>query len=133
MTVTSRGAAPVRGTLARGWSEGDVVVPIPELPATRRDARICFEHRGAGRLAYAGGRSIGEGVRVGDRRGAGLVRLEYLEPEARSWWPVIGRIGVRVAAVRDALPGKATLPLFALFMLGVIGGSMALVLREGRR
>ncbi len=46
---------------------------------------------------------------------------------------MIGRIGDRIAVVRDALPGRATLPLFALLMLGVIGGSTALVLREGRR
>jgi hypothetical protein len=38
-----------------------------------------------------------------------------------------------VATVRDALPGSATLPLFALFALAVAAGSVALVLRESRR
>jgi hypothetical protein len=42
-------------------------------------------------------------------------------------------IADRLAGARDALPGPAALPLFALLALAVVGGSLLLVVREGRR
>ena len=53
-----------------GWRQGDVVVPVPELGAERRDAEVCVRHDGAGELALAGGPGTGEEARRGGRRGA---------------------------------------------------------------
>jgi hypothetical protein len=133
LSLSAPGASTVRGTLAAGWSQGDIVVPIPELGAERRDARICLEHDGPGVIAIAGGPGLGRGARVGRRAAIGMIRLEYVERNARPWWPVVPKMDDRLAAVRDALPGSASLPLYVLLALGVIGGSVALVLREGSR
>jgi hypothetical protein len=133
LTIRSEGQRDVRGVLPAGWREGDIVVPIPELGAERREARVCIEHDGAGRLAIAGGPGIGALAQFGRREIDGMVRLEYVEVEPASWFGVVPDVVDRLAVARDALPGPASLPLFALLALGVIGGSLVLVLREGRR
>jgi hypothetical protein len=133
LTIRAPGEAAVRGGLARGWRQGDVVVPIPELGAERRDARICLEQDGPGRLAIAGGSGVGDDARRDGKSIDGLIRLEYVEPEPETWFAVIPDIPDRIADARDALPAEASLPLFALLAVGVLGGALLLVVREGSR
>jgi hypothetical protein len=133
LAIRSAGQPEVRGVLPAGWRDGDIVVPVPELGTARRDARVCLEHDGDGRIAIAGGPGIGPPASVGGRDVNGMIRLEYTEAEARTWFPVVPEVVDRLAVARDALPGPASLPLFALLALGVLGGSVMLVLREGRR
>ena len=133
LTIRSPGAAAVRGRLAPGWHQGDIVVPVPELGAERRGAEVCVRHAGDGALAVAGGPGTGDEARRGDDEVPGMVRLEYVEPHAESWWPVIPAMADRLAVAHGALPGALTLPLFGLLALVVLGGALALVTREGRR
>ncbi len=131
LTITAAGAPPVRGRLAPGWREGDIVVPIPELGAERRNARVCLEHGGDGPLAIAGGPGIGAPARLSGDEAAGMIRLEYVEPDRDTWFAVVPAMLDRLAVARDALPGPASLPLFALLATGVLGGALLLVTREG--
>jgi hypothetical protein len=133
LTIRAAGQPVVRGTLPAGWREGDIVVPIPELAGARRDARVCVEHAGPGRIAFWGGLGTGEDAEVDGRAQDGMVRLEYVEAERRSWFPVVGAMADRLAVARDALPGAAALPLFGLVALAVVAASLLLVVREGRR
>jgi hypothetical protein len=67
---------------------------------------------------------------VGGVPQAGRARIEYLRPHAESWWGIGTTLAARVATVRGAVPGSASLYLWALLGLIVIGGSLALVVRE---
>ena len=98
----------------------------------RRDARVCVEHEGPGRVSVAGGPGIGDHADVNGLEQRTMVRLEYVEPEPRSWFPVVPEMVDRLAVARDALPGPAALPLFGLIALAVLGGSLLLVVREAR-
>jgi hypothetical protein len=133
LTIRAAGADPVRGRLPSGWREGDIVVPVPVLGAERRDARVCLEHRGGGRLAIAGGPGVGVPARLGGDDVAGMIRLEYVEPVAKTWFPVVPKLFDRLAVARDALPAQASLALFALLAAVVLGGALLLVVREGSR
>lgn len=133
LTIRAPGQAPVRAALPAGWRQGDVIVPVPPLGADRRNAQVCLEHDGGGRLAIAGGPGTGEAAMLDGRAVAGMIRLEYVEPEARTWFAVVSDLPDRIAVARDAIPGPAAVPLFALLALAVLGGSLLLVVREGRR
>ena len=96
----------------------------PVLAAGRREARVCLEHDGgaAGSPSRAG-RAMAARHAAATGRSRGMVRLEYIEAEAASWLGVVPRRSLdRLAVARDALPGPAALPLFALLALGVLGG-----------
>lgn len=133
LTIDGRGEHAVRGALLPGWRQGDVVVPVSRTGLARREARLCFRNAGRSRLAFAGGPGVGAGARVGRRNTGGQIRIEYVEPDPRSWWSVAPAMARRLAVVRDAFPGPASLWLFALLTLGVTGGALALALRESRR
>jgi hypothetical protein len=133
LTIRGPGTPAVRGALAAGWRRGYVVVPIPELAAEQRDARVCVEHRGPDAIAIAAGLGIGDDA-TRDGKGAGdPIRLEYVEPERRTWFSVLPEIADRLGVARDALPAGASLALFALLAIGVLVGTLALVVREGSR
>ena len=133
VTVRSPGEPVVRGRLASGPRAGDVVVPIPELSTERRDARVCVEQDGPGRLAIAGGPGIGDDARLDGEPIDGMIRLEYVERAPKTWFAVVPDMFDRIAVARDALPGKASLPVFVLLAAGVLGGALLLVVREGSR
>lgn len=127
------GASAVRGTLAAGWRQGDIVVPIKETRTARREARLCIRNAGEALLAFAGGPGTGGGAVVGRRNTGGQVRVEYVEPRPRSWWSAAPAMARRLGVVRDAVPGQAALWLSAMLALVVSGGALGLAVREGRR
>jgi hypothetical protein len=133
VTVRSPGEPALRGRLASGPRAGDVVVPIPELGAERRDARVCVEQDGPGPLAIAGGPGVGDDARLDGASIDRMIRLEYVEREPETWFAVVPDMLDRIAVARDALPAKASLPIFALLVAGVLGGALLLVVREGSR
>jgi hypothetical protein len=135
LRITSPGAAPATGRLARGWVEGDAVVPVDTLSAPRDGARVCLRNEGRRRVVVAGQSLAGfEPARVDGRPGTtARVRIVYLRSADESWLQRAGGVADRLAAVRAVAPGGATLWLWLVLMLGVIGAAVALVLREGRR
>jgi hypothetical protein len=129
--VSVAGAA--RGVLAAGWRQGDVAIDVPEIHGDRLDSRVCVTNRGPGRLALVGENSPPDrAARIGDAPQPGRARIEYLRPHAESWWGLSGELAARVATVRAAAPGSATLYLWGLLILAVAVGALALVAREGR-
>ncbi|MGI8623846.1 MAG: DUF2142 domain-containing protein [Solirubrobacteraceae bacterium] len=75
LTVTAGGRDLARGTLAAGWREGVVRVPVGPVPATTTDGvTICL--RSAGRLAFGGEETpAAEGALVAGRRRPGRIAL----------------------------------------------------------
>jgi hypothetical protein len=133
VTIRASGRPDLRGTLPAGWGTGYVSVPVDTVGVERRAARVCLEHDGPGRVAVAGDGGAVPVATLGADRMAGAIRVEFAEPEPRSWFATIPDLADRLAVARDALPGSAALPLAALLALAVLGGSVALVVREGRR
>jgi hypothetical protein len=133
VSIDAPGAPPMRGRLAPGWREGDIVVPVPAASAERTDARLCVTNGGPGKLALAG-EALGPvlNARVGKTAQAGRVRAEYRPATAESWWALVPDLIRRVDVVREAPPGIAALPLFGLLAVLIAGGAVALVLRVGR-
>jgi hypothetical protein len=133
LSLEPAGSSPVRGGLAPGWREGDVTIPVTEVQGDRLGVRVCLTNHGPGQIALAGEPFAANfAARVGAQPEPGRARLEYMRPHADSWWGLLGTLADRVGTVRGALPGAATLYLWALLGLGVAGGAVALVLREGR-
>jgi hypothetical protein len=133
LTIRTPGEPDVRGALAPGWRQGDVVIPVSALATEHRDTRVCLEHDGAAPLAIAGGPGTGEDARLDGEAIGGMIRLEYVEGKPATWFPDATDMLDRLAVARDALPGGAALPLFALLAVGVLGGALLLVVREGNR
>ncbi len=132
VSVERAGRPAVRGERAAGWAQGDIVIRVPEMQGDRLDARECYTNRWPGKLALAG-ESFGpdRSASIGDEPQPGRARIEYLRPRAEAWWGLGPELSERVGTVRGAFPGGAALYLWALLALAVVGGSLALVLREG--
>jgi hypothetical protein len=129
----SFGGQALRGRLAAGWQGGDVVIALPKVAEDLRGVPVCFSNHGPARLSLAGAAfPPASAARVGEAPQPGRVRVEYLRPGKESWWSLAPTLGDRVATVRSAPPGSLTPYLWVLLVLGVAGGALALVLREGR-
>ena len=133
VVISGSATSSITGRLRRGWLEGDVTVPIPEVRGDRREARLCVTNNGSRRLALAGTNvAAASSARVGGRRSGGRMSLVYLEPSQTTVIATAPELVRRVSVVRDALPGSATLPLAVLLALGVVGGAGMLLAREAR-
>lgn len=136
LDVTVRRDATVLrgGGIAAGWTEGDVVVP---LAGTRGDdtvaGQLCVRNGGARRIVVAGALETPAGAaRVRGTAEPGRMSVGYLEGEPRSWWSFAGGLGGRVEAVRDAVPGGASVILWLACVGFTVAGAVVLVLRAGR-
>ena len=127
-----RGRVVARGGLAAGWSQGDVTIPFERVGALE-GAEVCLRNAGPGRIAVAGGRTLGAAAVVDGQPAPGGITLSYLEPRARSWLGFAPEIAERADRLRDAPPGPLTLPLYIALAVAVLAGAVALVLREARR
>ena len=135
------GGPPLAGSLAGGWREGDVEIPVTRVQGARSDARLCVVNRGPGPVTVAGesaplplpGAARPQAASVGSRISRGRMRVEYLEPERSSWFGFAGTLADRVGTVRHAVPGGASLWLAAALALSAILGAVALVVREAER
>jgi hypothetical protein len=134
VTITGRGEPARRGTLPEGWQEGDVEVPVGRAARDRSELRVCVRNGGTRRIAFAGNsRSDAGSASIGRRDTGGRMWIAYLEPAPRSLWDELGRVDHRVAVVRDAVPGGATLALWGLLAIVVAAGSAIVVVREARK
>ena len=122
-----------KGSLAPGWAEGDVVIPVARVPAERTGARLCLTNGGDAKLAIAGEYWPPElNATIGAAKQPGRIRIEWDPPTERSWWATVPAVAERMNIVRNALPGIAALPIYVLLAALVAGGAVALVLREAR-
>ena len=132
LSITRLGGRAVRrGELAAGFSAGDVEIPFEHVGAV--EGEVCLRNAGPGRIAVAGGRTLGDVALVDGNPASAGVALAYLEPEARSWWAFAPELSERVDRLRDAPPGALTLPLYVVLAVGLLAGAVAIVLREARR
>lgn len=131
--VRARAVMQAGGRRLEGaWAEssgGEVVVPVPEGADGAVD--LCLESSGPG-AADLVGQPTGEAnrLRLGDGRGAGLMRVDYLYGEGPEpvWSHTIGAMPERIAAAN----GSAWAPWVAgLGLLAALGGLLALL--AGRR
>jgi hypothetical protein len=133
MSVRSPRRQSAVGGLKAGWREGDVAVPISEVMSDHERAEVCLTNKGRERIALAGTvRDPSIAARLDGHPVMSRVWLEYLESRPRSDWALAPAVVRRAAAVRDALPGSFTLPLWCLLALGTAGAATALVMRELR-
>jgi hypothetical protein len=131
LSFTAPGVPALRTTLAPGWREGDVIVPIAKVQRELSGARMCVSNAGPSRLALAGEPiNATLDATVSGRPATGRVRVQYEPPHASSWWGMVPRLATSVGRVRAAFPGAATLPLAILLGLVAAAGAVALVLRE---
>lgn len=131
--ITAPGAPPVDGRLARGFEQGDVLVPVPTTDRPRENARVCLRNLGTARIALGGADADpSQGLRLGGKPLAARYRIEYVGPERTSWWGLSGTLVDRAASLRSATPGSATLVLWAVLLVAVVGGVVTTMLREGR-
>jgi hypothetical protein len=131
--ISSSGAAAAVGSRPGGWHQGDVVTPVEEIRRPHDHASVCLRNDGRDPIALAG-HSLGsaEFARVDGHPAASNVRVDYVRRGGGSWIERARFVADRVAAVRVAFPGAATLWLWAALALTVIGGAVAVILREER-
>jgi hypothetical protein len=113
-----RALLPV-GTLAAGWRQGVVEVPLGATTTSElASVRICIDNDGAGRLAFAGSLvERGAEARVGGRPARGRARLEFVAGERRSGWSLAGRIASRMTFGRGLWDGLAPWAALAFVVL----------------
>ena len=134
VALVSPGHPTVHGAIAAGWKQGDIVIDVPKTQGDRLNTRLCFSNRGSDRVVLAGeGLPADDSARIDGAALSSRVSVQYVEPRATSWWGLGPELASRVATVRAAMPGSATLYVWALLALVVVSGSLVLVVREGRR
>jgi hypothetical protein len=133
LTLRSRSGSAATGGRKAGWREGDIVVPITDVAGDRERAEICLTNEGRKRIALAGTvRDPSIAATLDGKPAPARVWIQYLEPKPRSDWAQTPAVMRRAAAVRDALPGSLTVPVWCLLALGTAGAAVALVMRELR-
>jgi hypothetical protein len=133
VSVWSHGRRVANGSLADGWRQGDVAVPISDVRGDHDGATLCLTNEGRKQLALAGTvRDPSTTATINGAPATSRVWIQYLEPRSRSDWALTSSVVRRVGDVRDALPGGLTVPVWCLLALFVGGGAVALVMRELR-
>jgi hypothetical protein len=111
LRMSRDGRELARGTLAAGWTGGQVDVPIrPLVAGTEPDVTLCFTNGDDGAVtlwgygaAPTGPRMVVDGNVTNER-----TRLTYVRPGRESGWELVGLVARRMGIVRgDLLHGWA--------------------------
>jgi hypothetical protein len=131
--IKASGGLVATGQLAAGWHEGDVVAPVSEVLRGRDAASVCVRNGGRAPIALAG-HSLGsaEHASVDGRLVASNIRVAYVRADGGSWLSRAGFVAERVGSTRVAFPGAATFWIWLALALAVLGGAVAVVLRQER-
>jgi hypothetical protein len=122
------GAPAVHGVLPAGRTEGWVEIPLERTTGAAPGATLCLRNGGAHRIVVAGTHT-GPFARVGRRRSAGRMRIEYLRPGRESWWALVPTIEHRFGLGKAGFVGGWTLAAVALVLLAAWIGAIWLVVR----
>ena len=125
-----------RGSLAAGWLEGPVDIPIrPVVADTQAPVSVCFVNQGEppmtlwGYGAPADGpRMVLDGVVTNER-----TRLTYLRPGEESGWDVAGAVVRRMGNGRGDLLGGWAFYGWLAALAGALAAAAAALLLRGRR
>ena len=130
--LANNGDRVASGQLAPGAREGEVTIPLRQVPHASSAARLCLYSHGSGRLAV-GGEILPPGpwsANVNGRPQQGPVSLLYLRAKRESWWQMLGTLARRFHLGKAPFFGTWTLPLLAFLLLCVWIGALRLVTRE---
>jgi hypothetical protein len=135
--ATARGLAPREvdhATIAAGWRQGVVVLPVPRVRHTYANATVCIRDRGApialGGTTYPneyGFTDYFDGTKLTSE-----IRIDYLLPGKPSWFSMLSKLAYRLTLGKGSYirPLGWIAPL--LLMLAVAGVMVRLLLREER-
>lgn len=134
LSVLSHGHLIAHGQQSPGWTSGAVTVPVHPLENAHSGVTLCFglELTGNETLTLQGEPTSSQSAAHG-AHGAfpGRVRVEYLRPGSSSWLSLASQVAFRMGLGR-AIGGAWSVILLAALMLGVVGLSSRIVLRELR-
>jgi hypothetical protein len=123
-----------KGTLAPGWRQGPIDLPLGEpTPAMRGGARICVANRGDARVAVAGiATPRGRAARVGGRPARGRVRFGYVQDRPTSAFSLTDRIVDRSTFGRGLWDGLAPWAALGFVLLAAAAAARALLIAGSR-
>jgi hypothetical protein len=131
--ITRSGRTLSATHVSPGWRQGHLTVPIPVVRGDTLRATVCIRNEGRRRIALGGRISDAKSAaRVAGRPQAGQFRIAYLTAGPQSGWSFFGRLPDRVASVRAAIPGAATLWVWIALALAVVGSVVWLLARGDR-
>ena len=111
----------LRGSREAGWTQGDVIVDLPEVAETRRGVSVCVTNAGPGALALGGEAFAPEdAARIDGAPQIGRARLDYVRARAESWWRLTPELVQRIGGARAGLPGGATSFVWGVLALAAI-------------
>ena len=123
-----------RATIAPGWRQGIVILPVPRIAESYGSATVCIRDRGVP-IALAGTTYPNEYGFTDSLDGTALtseIRIDYLLPGKPSWFSMVGSLAYRLTLGKGSYirPLGWIAPL--LLMLVVAGVLVRLLLREER-
>ena len=121
VSVTAAGELVSSGRLDGGHPDGEVTVPIRDVPKLRSNARVCIKADGVSAkrrvLLYGNGT---------------LVRLEWARPGNESWFALIPTVAHRFGLGKPFVSGGWVLLAMALLLAAAWALALRLVIRELR-
>jgi hypothetical protein len=135
LTVTSPdGQLISSGTLAPGWRQGVVQIPLTHVSKPSENNRVCLHDLGASSVAIAGALPDPSYVmEVAGKSVDGRLRYDYMRPGRESWFQLLPTIVYRWTLAKAGLVRHWGWVAIALLMLFAVGLAARTIVREEPR
>lgn len=121
------------GTLAAGWTSGEVTIPISRVHTTVA-AAVCFRNDGPHPLQFGGSQPDPPfTVLVNGVQQSGRLRIDYMRPGSESWLELAPTLAYRLSLSRTALTGPWAALAVIVLMLAVALLTAYVLVREPER
>lgn len=124
-------AVHAQGTLALGWRNGWVRIPLHPTTPRESGGTVCLRDLGPGPVAFGGSVPYGASVDYVDDRGlGGAIRIEYLRAGSETWLQLAPTIAHRITLAKSRWLRGWAVPAALLLMLLAVVLAVRLVTRE---
>jgi hypothetical protein len=135
VTFTGPSGEPLSsGSLAAGWRQGVVDIPIAHVSQPREGVRACVRNSGPQRIAVAGDLpDPGYRMQVAGKSIEGRLRFDYMRPGSETWLALLPAIVYRSTLGKSDLIRHWAWAAALALMLFAVGLAIRTILREEPR